>query len=64
MGLNEAGKSKSQRSGNEIAWVKHQVTWLQNVVLGGNNKSRISFNALNWCQWVFDFAANTREEKI
>ena len=27
--LNEAGKSKSQRGGNEIVWVKRQVPWPQ-----------------------------------
>ena len=32
--LNKSGKSKSQRGGNEIVWVKRQVTWPQNFVLG------------------------------
>ena len=63
MDLNEAGKSKSQRGGNEIVWVKRQVPWPQNFVLGGNNKSRISYDALNWCQWVSGFATIAREEK-
>ena len=61
--LNEAGKCKSQRGGNEIVWVKRQVPWPQNFVLGGSNKSRISCDALNWCQWVSGFAAIAREEK-
>ena len=61
--LNEAGKSKSQRGGNETVWVKRQVPWPQNFVLGGNNKSRISYDALNWCQWVSGFATIAREEK-
>ena len=61
--LNEAGKSKSQRGGNEIVWVKRQVPWPQNFVLGENNKSRISYDALNWCQWVSGFATIAREEK-
>ena len=46
--LNEAGKSKSQRGGSEIVWVKRQVLWPQNCVLADNNKSRISYDALNW----------------
>ena len=61
--LNEAGKSKSQRGGNKIVWVKRQVPWPQNFVLGGNNKSRICYDALNWCQWVSGFATIAREEK-
>ena len=61
--LNEAGKSKSQRGENEIVWVKRQVPWPQNLVLGGNNKSRTSYYALNWCQWVSGFATIAREEK-
>ena len=61
--LNEAGKSKSQRGGAEIVRVKRQVPWPQNFVLGGNNKSRISYDALNWCQWVSGFAAIAKEEK-
>ena len=50
-------------------WVKRQVPWPQNFVLGGNNKSRISYDALNWCQWVSGFATicyllfAAREEK-
>ena len=32
--LNKAGKSKSQRGGTEIVWVKRQVPWPQNFVLG------------------------------
>ena len=62
--LNEAGKSKSQKGGNEIVWVKRQVLWPQNFVLGGNNKSRISYDALNWCQWVSGFPTIAREKKI
>ena len=27
--------------GGETVWVKRQVPWPQNFVLGGNNKSRI-----------------------
>ena len=29
---------------------------------GGNNKSRISFDNLSWCQWVSGFAMIAREE--
>ena len=33
--LNEAGKLKSQRGGNDTVFVKRQVPWPQNFVLGG-----------------------------
>ena len=33
------------------------------LCLGGNNKSRISYDALNWCQWVSSLATIAREEK-
>ena len=35
--LNEAGKLKSQRGGSDMVWVKKQVPWPQNFVLGGTN---------------------------
>ena len=60
--LNESGKWKSQRGGNDTVWVKRQVSWPQNFVLGGDNKSRISYDSLNWCQWVSGFAMIAREE--
>ena len=48
--LNEAGKLKSQRGGSDTVWVKKQVPWPQNFVLGGSNKSRMSYDNLTWCQ--------------
>ena len=60
--LNESGKLKSQRGGNDTVFVKRQVPWLQNFVLGGNNKSRVSYDNLSWCQWVSGFAMIAREE--
>ena len=33
------------------------------LCLGGNNKCGISYDALNWCQWVSGFAAIAKEEK-
>ena len=60
--LNESGISKSQRGGNEIVWVKSQVPWPQNFVLGGSNKGRLSYDALNPCQWVAGFAKFAKSE--
>ena len=45
-----------------MVWVKRQVPWPQNFVLGGSNKSRISYDNLSWCQWVSGFAMIAREE--
>ena len=61
--LNEAGKLKSQRGSNDKVWVKKQVPWPQNFVVGGNNKSRMSYDNLTWCQWVSGFAMIARKEK-
>ena len=33
--LNEAGKLKSQQGGTDTVWVKKQVPWPQDFVLGG-----------------------------
>ena len=60
--MKESGKLKSQRGGNDTVFVKRQVPWPQNFVLGGNNKSRILYDNLSWCQWVSDFAMIAREE--
>ena len=60
--LNEAGKLKSQRGGSDTVWVKKQVPWPQNFILGGSNKSRMSYDNLSWCQWVSGFAMIAREE--
>ena len=61
--LKEAGKLKSQRGGNETVFVKKQVRWPQNFVLGGQNKSTISYDNLSMCQWVAGFAMIMREEQ-
>ena len=60
--LNEAGKLKTQRGGSDTVWVKKQVLWPQNFVLGGSNKSRMSYDNLSWCQWISGFAMIAREE--
>ena len=61
--LNEAGKLKSQRGGSDTIFVKKQVPWPQNFVLGGNIKSRLSYDNLNWSQLVSGFAIIAREEQ-
>ena len=37
--ISDKGKCKSQRGGNETVFVKQEVSWPQNVILGAINKS-------------------------
>ena len=60
--LKKSGKLKSQRGGNDTVFVKSQVPWPQNFVLVGNNKSKISYENLSWCQWVSGCTMIAREE--
>ena len=42
----DKGKFKSQRGGSETIWVKKEVAWPQNHVLGGNSKTRVNYDSL------------------
>ena len=59
----EKGKLKSQRGGSETVFVKKEVPWPQNFILGGSNKSRLSYGSLSISQWVSDFATIIKDEK-
>ena len=60
--LNEQGKFKSKRGGGETIWVKREVPWPQNFVLGGTTKNRLTYDALSMSQWVSGFAQIIRDE--
>ena len=61
--LNEQGKFKSQGGGGkDTVWVKKEVPWPQNFILGGSNKNRVTYDALSMSQWVSGFAQIVREE--
>ena len=60
--INEQGKFKSQRGGSETVYVKKEVPWPHNYVLGGSKKSKISYDALSLSQWVAGFSQIIREE--
>ena len=60
--INEQGKFKSQTGGSETVYVKKEVPWPHNFVLGGSEKSRISYDALSLSQWVAGFSQIIREE--
>ena len=58
----DKGKFKSQRGGSETIWVKKEVAWPQNHVLGGSSKNRINYDNLTISQWVSGFATIIRDE--
>ena len=60
--LNEQGKFKSQRGGKDTVWVKKEVPWPHNFILGGSNKTRVTYDALSMSQWVLGFVQIVREE--
>ena len=60
--MNEQGKFKSQRRGSETIYVKKEVPWPHNYVLGGSKKSRVSYDVLTLSQWVAGFSQIIREE--
>ena len=58
----DKGKLKSQRGGTETVFVKKEVPWPQNYILGGTIKSRLSYDSLSIFQWVSGFAMIIRDE--
>ena len=62
--LSQKGKCKSQCGGSETVFVKKEIPWPQNYILGGNLKSRVSYDNLSISQWVSGFATIIRDEKI
>ena len=60
--INENGTFKSQRGGTEQINVKYQVPWLQNFLLAGTSKNRVSYDSLSIFQWVAGICTIMREE--
>ena len=60
--LNGRGTCKSQRGGTDTVWVKRQTPWPQSFILGGPNKSRVSYDSLSVFQWVSGFCNIVKEE--
>ena len=61
--ISQKGKCKSQRGGSETVFVKKEIPWPQNYILGGSTKSRVSYDNLSISQWVSGFASIIRDEK-
>ena len=58
----EKDKFKSQRGGSETIWVKKEVAWPHNHVLGESLKNRVTYDNLTISQWVSGFATIIRDE--
>ena len=56
------GKYKSQRAGPEVVYVKRQVPWPHNYILGGPDKQRVSYDSLNVYQWVAGYVGIVMDE--
>ena len=59
----EKGKLKSQRGGSETVFVKKEVPWPQNFILGGSTRARVNYDSLSISQWVSGFATIVKDEK-
>ena len=60
---NDKGKLKSQRGGSETVFIKKEVPWPQNYILGGASKARVSYDSLSISQWVSGFAMIIKDEQ-
>ena len=61
--ISQKGKCKSQHGGSETVFVKKEIPWPQNYILGGSTKSRVSYDNLSISQWVSGFASIIRDKK-
>ena len=62
-GTNCSGKLKSKRGGPVDVLVKHKVSWPHEAILGGVNRTRITYDQLSITQWVQGFTRNILDEK-
>ena len=56
------GKIKSKRGGNIDVIVKHRVAWPHEAILGGANRTRVTYDQLSMSQWVQGFCRNMLDE--
>ena len=59
----EKGRLKSQHAGSETVFVKREVPWPQNFILGGSTRARVSYDSLSMGQWVSGFATIIKDKK-
>ena len=60
--MSKASLSPKGGGGDEAVYVKKEVPWPHNYVLGGSKKSRVSYDALTLSQWIAGFSQIIREE--
>ena len=61
---NETEKFKSKRGGGPVeVIVKNKVAWPHEAILGGVNRTRVTYDQLNVTQWVQGFCRNIMDEK-
>ena len=61
-GMPKSKKIKSQRGGPVDVLVKHKIAWPHEAILGGVNRSRLTYDQLSMSQWVQGFCKNTLDE--
>ena len=64
-GTDTGGKIKSKGGGGgptEVI-VKNRMAWPQDAILGGVNRTRVTYDQLSMSQWVHGFCRNVLEEK-
>ena len=62
-GMPSGAKLKSKRGGSVDVYVKHKVAWPREAILGGTNRSRVTYDQLNLSQWVQGFCKNILDER-
>ena len=62
-GMHLSTKLKSKRGGPVDVYVKHKVAWPHEAILGGTNRSRVTYDQLTLSQWVQGFCKNILDEK-
>ena len=62
-GMHLSTKLKSKRGGPVDVYVKHKITWPHEAILGGANRSRVTYDQLTLSQWVQGFCRNILDEK-
>ena len=62
-GIDDNEKFKSKRGGAVEVLVKNKVGWPHEAILGGANRTRVTYDQLNITQWVQGFCRNVMDEK-
>ena len=61
-GIDRTAKVKSKRGGPVEVMVKHKVAWPHEPILGGVNRSHMTYDQLSLSQWIQGFCKNILDE--